>query len=220
MRRISIVSSFAVGALALSACGKSGPKPSDADIAAYLAQSQPQYLRISQVRTGFETPSAASKLPEGSWRVKVSFVLRAQQDLFAPLPDARKRRADFDLAVAKVEQFRVSRIAGVEQLGRQAGLMADGASSPEPAVSVRMATRKDQEREDAVTLVAEPDGHGWKFFQADAQTLDDDTVGAPLESLRAGSPHTAFVTAGSAEESDSRKREARFLDILSRAPKL
>ena len=204
----------------LSACGKSGPKPADTDVAAYLAQTQPQYLRIGQVKTGFEAPASASKLPEGSWRVHVDFVLHAQQDLFAPTPDARARRADFDMAVAKAEQFRVARIAGVEQLGRQVGLMAEGASAPEPAIPVRLVTHKDQERPDSVTLVAEPDGKGWKFFQADAQALDDETVGAPMNALRATSPHTVFVTEGSPEARDFRAREARFLEVLARAPKL
>ena len=172
------------------------------------------------MKTAFESPADASKLPEGSWRVHVDFVLHAQQDLFAPTPDARAHRAAFDLAVAKVEQFRVARIAGVEQLGRQVGLMAEGASAPEPAVPVRLVTHKDQERPDSVTLVAEPDGKTWKFFQADAQTLDDETVGAPMEALRSASPHVVFVTEGSPEERDSRAREARFLEVLARAPKL
>ncbi len=220
MRRIPVCSLLAACALALSACGPSGPRPADADIGAYLAQTQPQYLRIGQVRTAFQAPASASKLPAGSWRVHVDFVLRAQQDLFAPTPDSRGRRAGFDLAVAKVEQFRVARIAAVEQLGRQAGLIPEGASVPEPAVSVRLVTRKDQERADSVTLVAEPDGKSWKFFQADAQSLDDEAVGAPLEALRSASPHIVFVAEGSQEEREARAREARFLDVLARALKL
>ncbi len=204
----------------MSGCGQSGPKPAETDVAAYLAQTQPQYLRIGQVKTSFEQPGGSSKLPAGSWRVHVDFVLRAQQDLFAPVPDSRSRRARFDLAVAKVEEFRVARIAGVEQLGKQLGLMAQGASAPEPAVSVRLVTRKEQERPDSVTLIAEPDGKIWKFFQADAQSLDDETVGAPMEALRATSPHTVLVTEGSAEERDARARETRFLDVLAHAPKL
>ena len=225
MRRIAL--SFQVVArsvvwtllLAASGCGKSGPKPADADIAAYLAQTQPQYVRIGQIRTAFQAPSSASKLPDGSWRVHVDFVLRAQQDLYTPVPDTRARRSSFDRAVAQFEQFRVKRIAAIEQGGRQLGLVADGASAPEPAVSVRLATRKDEERADSVTLLAEPDGKEWKFFQADAQSLNDETVGAPLDVLRATSPHTVLVTEGSDEERDHRTREARFLDALLKAPK-
>ena len=220
-RLLDVVSRSAVCALlAIAGCGKSGPKPADSDIAAYLAQTQPQYLRVGQVKTSFDSPSSSSKLPEGSWRVHVDFVLHAQQDLFAPVHGSRARRTSFDLAVAKVEEFRVARIAGVEQLGRRLGLMAEGASAPEPAVSVRLVTRKDEERPDSVTLIAEPDGKVWKFFQADAQSLNDEAVGAPMEALRATSPHTVLVTEGSAEERDYRAREAKFLDVLSKAPSL
>ncbi len=212
---------FLLLTFALCSCGKSGPKPSDADIAAYLAQGQPNYLRLGQVKATYEPASALGngKLPEGSWRVHVQFVLHAQQDLFAPTPAGRAQRAAFDRAVAQTEEFRVARIAAVEQLGRQAGLMAPDAASPEPAMPVSIATHKDQDLNDQVTLLAEPDGHGWKFFQLDAQSLGDDAIGAPLETLKQASPHTVFVTEGSDEERSFRAREARFLDILSKAPK-
>ena len=203
--------------MALVSCGKSGPKPADADIAAYLAQSQPSYLRFGQLKTGFEP---ASNLPEGSWRVHVEFVLHAQQDLFAPTQAGRAQRAAFDMAVARTEAFRVARIAAVEQLARQAGLMAPAAAAPDPAMPVSLVTHKDQDLDDRVTLLAQPDGHGWKFFQLDAQALGDDAIGAPLETLKSDNPKTVFVIAGSEEERSYRAREARFLDVLSKAPKL
>ena len=202
--------------LVLVGCSKSGPKPSDADIAAYLAQGQPSYLRLGQVKASFEP---ASNMPNGAWRVHVRFVLHAQQDLFAPTQAGRAQRAAFDLAVARTEAFRVARIAAVEQLGRQAGLIAPGAAAPEPAMPVSLVTHKDQDLDDQVTLLAQPDGHGWRFFQLDAQALGDDAIGAPMETLKSQNPKTVFVTAGSDDERSFRAREARFLDILAKAPR-
>ncbi len=222
MKSAPILASAALGlALAVSGCGKSGPKPSDADIAAYLAQGQPGYLRLGQVKATFEPIGnlGSSKLPDGSWRVHVQFVLHAQQDLYTPTQAGRAQRAAFDRAVAGVEEFRTARIAAVEQLGRQAGLMAQGAASPEPAMPVNVTTHKGQDLDDRVTLLAEPDGHGWKFFQTDAQSLSDEAIGAPLDTLKQDSPKTVFVTAGSDDERSYRERERRFLDVLSKAPK-
>ena len=207
--------------LVISACSKSGPKPSDADIAAYLAQGQPSYLRLGQVKPSFEPIGqlGSSKAPDGSWRVQVQFVLHAQQDLFTPTQAGRVQRTGFDQAVAGAEEFRVARIAAVEQLGRQAGLVAPGTTTPEPAMPVSIASHKDQDLADQGTLLAEPDGHGWKFFQLDAQALSDDAIGAPIDTLKRQSPKTVFVVEGSDEERSYRERERRFLDILSKAPK-
>ncbi len=218
MRRTSSLLAGLAICLTLAACGKSGPKPSNADIAAYLAQNQPSYLRVGQVSAGSFEP--ARGLPDGSWRMQVKFVLRAEQDLFAPIAAARSQRAIFDLAVAKAEQFRLARIAAVEQMGRQAGLMPPGARAPEPAVPVHLATHKDQELSDNVTLLAQPDGHGWRFFQAGPQALDDTAIGAPMEFLRRDSPSVIFVTEGSKEDRDYWAREQKFMAVLARVPKL
>ncbi len=209
-------------ALAAAGCGKPAPKPADADVAAYLGQGQPTYVRVGQVATSFEPMRqlGGTALPEGSWRIKVSFVLHAGQDLFAPVPEAAAQRAAFDRAVAGVEEFRLPRIAAVEQLGRSAGLMKEGAKAPEPAVPVSVVAHKDQDLPDQVTLLAEPDGHGWKFVQLDAQSLSDDAIGAPLDELRRQSPSTVFVEAGSPEARAYAERARRFLEVLSKAPKL
>ena len=208
--------------LAASGCGKSGPKPSDADIAAYLAQGQPNYLRLGHLKADFEPIAAlgSSKLPQGSWRVHVQFFLHAQQDLFAPTPAGRAQRSAFDMAVARTEEFRTARIAAVDQLGHQAGLIAPGGTAPEPAMPVSVVTHKDQDLDDRVTLLAQPDGGGWKFFQLDAQSLSDEAIGAPVETLKQESPKTVFVVEGSDEERSFREREGSFLDILAKAPKL
>ena len=220
---VSILASAAFSlALAVAGCGKSGPKPSDADIAAYLAQGQPTYLHLGQVKATFEPISTlgSSKLPDGSWRVHVQFVLHAQQDLYAPTQAGRAQRNAFDRAVAATEEFRTARIAAVEQLGQQAGLVAPGAAEPEPAMPVSIVTHKDQDLDDHVTLLAEPDGQKWKFFQSDAQSLSDEAIGAPLDTLKRENPKTVFVVAGSDEERSYRERERRFLEVLSKAPKL
>ena len=218
---IAVRSAALAGLLTAASCGKQAPKPADADIAAYLAQSQPPYLRLGNVSTSYEAPSslsAAGKLPEGSWRVHVKFTLRATQDLYEPTPATLASRAEFDRAVAVAEQYRLPRIAAVNQLGQQAGLVAPGATSPEPALTVAVLTRKDQDRPDEVTLLAEPQGHGWSFIQLDAQTLSDTDVGAPLDDLRHSSPHTVFVTDGSEEARSYAERERRFLTVLAKVP--
>ncbi len=207
--------------LAAASCGKSGPKPADADVAAYLARSQPAYLRLGQLHTSYEpaTDLGTTKLPMGSWRVHVRFVLHAEQDLFAPVPDARTRRAAFDRAVSEAELYRLSRIAAVERLGKQAGLVTEGATVPEPAVPVGLATHTGQDLPDQVTLLAQPDGSGWKFFQLNAQTLSDDAIGAPLDELRRESPKTRFVVEGSPEAREAALREQQFLAVLAKAGK-
>lgn len=200
-------------------CGKSGPKPADADVAAYLARAQPTYLRVGHVETSFEpmTDLGASKLPAGSWKIVVHFVLHAEQDLFAPTAETRSHRAAFDRAIGEVELYRVARIAAVNQLGKQAGLVAPGATAPEPAVAVGLVTHKDQDLPDQVTLLAEPDGQGWKFFQLDAQSLSDDAIGTPMDDLRSASPTVRFVTAGTDEAKADAAKEQRFLDVLAKA---
>lgn len=206
-------------AAALTGCSKPGPKPSNADIAGYLAQVQPGTLQVRDVRPSFEALSelGSSKLPTGSWRVLVQFTLHAQQDLYAPTATGLEQRADFDRAVAQFEQFRVARIAGVEQLAHRADLMPPGAIAPEPAMPVSVVTHKNQDLADTVTLLAQPDGTGWKFVQLDAQTLSDAAIGAPLDDLRRQSPATHFVVADSAEEQMFRTRAARFLQVLAKA---
>ena len=208
-------------ALALAGCGQHGPKPTDGDIEAYLAASQPAYVRVTKVSGRFEGISSlgSSKLPEGSWRVHVTFTLEPREDLLAPTAASRAHRADFDRAVAGMEEFRIGRIEAVDRLGRQLGLVAAGASSPESAVVVAVSARRGQALEDKVDLLAEPEGKGWRFFQLNAQSLDDATIGAPMATLKAGAPKTVFVAAGSQEEREFAAREKRFLDIIAHAPK-
>ncbi len=211
-----VISTFTLLLMA-TACSKSGPKPSDADIAAYLAQSQPAYVHVGQVGVTSMRPAEGGR--EGAWRIDVHYVLHASQDLYAPTPASRAQRAAFDKAVGAVENYRVQRIEAVEQLARQVGLMPDGARAPEPAMEVALVTHKNDEKSDSVTLLAQPEGHGWQFFQLTAQSLADDEVGVPLNELKRVSPTTQFVTAGTDEARDAAGKAARFLNVLARAPK-
>ena len=211
-----VISTFLL-VLMVAGCGKSGPKPGDADIAAYLAQSQPAYVRVGQVGVTAIRPAQGGQ--PGAWRIDVHYTLHATEDLFAPTQAARAQRAAFDRAVGAVENYRVQRIEAVEQLAKQVGLMPDGARSPEPAMEVALVTHKDEEKPDSVTLLAQPQGHAWQFFQLTAQSLADDQVGAPMDELKRASPATHFVTAGTDEARTEAGRATRFLDVLSRAPK-
>lgn len=207
--------------MTVASCGKSGPKPTDADVAAYIAQSEPSYVRVGQVSTSFEAADklGGKDLPGGSWRVDVHFVLHTLQDLYAPTSESRAQRAAFDRAVASVEQYRLPRIAAVEQLGKDAGLMPEGASAPEPPLVLAQVNPAGQDLPDHVALLAQPDGKGWKFFQLDAQALGDDAIGAPIEEIKRSNPTTIFVNAGSVEARDYNGRVRRFLEVLSKAPK-
>lgn len=206
--------------LALAACG-SPAKPAAADIAKYLAQSSPAYLRVGAVSFTAEPAGdlGGAKLPAGSWRLKVQFTLHALQDLYAPTPESVALRRDFDHQVSLTEGFRVARIEAVERLAKQAGLMPEGALAPEPAMAAAVTTRKDQDLTDHVTLLAQPDGKGWKFFQLDAQALSEDAIGAPMQDLQQASPKTAFVLAGSDQDRAFQSREKQFLDVLAKAGK-
>ncbi len=204
---------------ALSGCGPAAKKPADADIAAYLAQSEPIYLQVSGVKPSFEAMKTlgSKDLPAGSWRVHVDFTLRAAQDLYAPTGDTRQKRADFDRAVTAFEMYRVPRIEAANQLAVRIGLMKQGDAAPEPAVPITIVTHAKQELADSVTLLAQPDGNGWKFAQLSAQALSDDAIGAPESDLRATSPHTVFVMAGSDEARSYALREQKFLAALSKS---
>jgi hypothetical protein len=201
--------------LALAGCGSNAKKPSDADIAAYLGQTEPAYLRLGNITTSFE--AAAGNVPAGSWVVHVKYSLHATQDLYAPTPAARTERATFDAAVMKFEAFRTTRIAAVEQLALRNGLMRRGDGAPEPAVPLEIVTHKDQDRDDGVTLLAQPDGAGWKFAQKDAQLLSDDAIGAPLADIKATSADLHFVVVGTEEERDFHNRMLGFLARLNQA---
>jgi len=207
-------------ALALAGCGSSAKKPSDADIAAYLGQSQPSYLRVGNVSPSFEVAKSSSgpALPEGSWRITIAYTLHATEDLYAAAADTRQQRLDFDRQVSKFEAFRANRIAYAEQVAQRAGLMKQGDPAPEPPVSVSVVTHSSQDLQDRVTLLAEPDGTGWKFFQTDAQALSDDQVGAPLATLKSGATHTHFVVGGTEEERSFHNSMLRYLAALARAP--
>ena len=65
-----------------------------------------------------------------------------------------------------------------------------------------------------MTLLAQPEGTGWKFAQLDAQSVPDDAIGALLADLRATSPRTVFVMAGSDEDRSYMMRRQRFLAAL------
>ena len=204
---------------ALSGCGPAGKRPSDADIAAYLAQSEPAYLQVGGVKPGFEAirTLGSKSLPAGSWRVHVDFTLRATEDLYAPAAGTRQKRAEFDRAVAAFEMYRVPRTEAANQLATRIGLMKQGDAAPEPAVPVALVTHARQVLSDNVTLLAQPDGAGWKFAQLSAQALSDDAIGAPVSDLRSTSPRTVFVTAGSDEARAYEEREQKFLAALSKA---
>lgn len=204
---------------ALSGCGSDAKKPSDADIAAYLAQSEPAYLRVSGVKPVFEAISSlgSKTLPAGSWRVKVAFMLHTAEDLYAPAQGARENRAAFDHAVAAFEQYRVARISAAEQLAMKIGLMKQGDATPEPAVPVSVVNHANQDLNDSVTLLAQPDGTGWKFAQLSAQALADDAIGATLADIKATSPHTVFVMAGSDDDKSYALRQQRYLATLAKA---
>jgi hypothetical protein len=206
--------------LALAGCGSNAKKPADADIAAYLAQSQPSYLHLSNVAATFEPAKSGNgtTVPDGSWVVKVTFNLHATEDLYAPVPQTRQERENFDTAVMKFEAFRAIRIAYAEQLGQRVGLMKQGDPAPEPAVAVNLVTHAGADLADSVTLLAQPDGTAWKFAQTGAQSLSDDQVGAPLKDLQATAPHTHFVQAGTEEERDLHNRMLRYLAKLAEAP--
>ncbi len=203
----------------LSGCGPAAKKPSDADIAAYLAQSEPDYLQVSGVAPSFEAVSTmgTSSLPPGSWKVTVRFNLHATQDLYAPQAGAREARAAFDHPVAAFEMMRVARIAAAERAATQLGLMRKGDPAPEPAVPVAVRTHDKQDLSDSVVLLAQPDGAHWKFAQTGPQSLSDEAIGVRLADLRASNPHTVFVVAGSDEDRTYREREERFLAALAQA---
>ena len=203
----------------LSGCGPGARRPSDADIAAYLAQSEPDYLQVSGVAPKFEALRSLGghDLPAGSWRVNVTFNLHATQDLYAPQPGAREARAAFEHTVAGFELMRVQRIEATNALAVRVGLMKQGDPGPEPAVPVVVSTHDKQDLSDSVVLLAQPDGAHWKFAQMAAQTLSDEQIGVPMADLRTANPHTVFVTAGSSEDNAYRERQARFLAALSKA---
>ena len=205
--------------LSVASCGKSAPKPADADIAAYLAQSAPRYVRVDAVTPTFEAvkDTGNGKVVAGSWRVSVGFTLHALEDLYAPVGYAAGQRAAFDKVVRGFEMYRLERVAAAEQLAQRVGLMKDGDAAPEPAVPVHVVTHAGQDLTDHVTLLAQPDGKGWKFFQLDAQTLGDDVIGAPVAVLREAAKRTAFVVEGSPEDRAFQGREQKYLETLSKA---
>ncbi len=204
---------------ALSGCGPAAKTPTAADIAAYLAQSEPTYLQVGGVKPSFVAMKTLGPrdLPAGSWRVHVDFTLRAAEDLYAPAAGMRQQRADFDRAVAAFELYRVPRIEAANQLATRIGLMKQGDAAPEPAVPIAIVTHAKQTLSDTATLLAQPDGNGWKFAALGAQALSDDAIGAPVADLRATSPHSVFVMAGSEEAGVAARREQRYLAALSKA---
>ncbi len=206
-------------ALLVASCGKPAPKPADADIAAYLAQSAPRYVRVSAVTPTFEAvkDTGDGKVIAGSWRVSVTFTLHALEDLYAPVGYAAGQRAAFDKAVRGFEMYRTDRTAAAEQLAQRVGLMKQGDAAPEPAVPVHVMNRAGQDLTDHVTLLAQPDGKGWKFFQLDAQALGDDAIGAPVATLRENAPHESIVVEGSPEDRAFQAREQKYLETLSKA---
>ncbi len=204
---------------ALTSCGPKAKQPAEADVAAYLAQSEPSYLQVSGVKASYEaaTSLGASPLPPGSWRVHVDFTLRPNEDLYAPPADERDRRADFDRQVAAFEIYRLPRIEAANELAARIGLMKKGDAGPEPAVPLSLVHHAKEPLADSVTLLAQPDGAGWKFVQLSAQALSDDTIGAPVSDLRATSPHTVFVMAGTDEARSYATREAKYLGALKKS---
>jgi hypothetical protein len=206
-------------ALVLSCCGKPAPKPADADIAAYLAQSAPPYVRISGVTPTFEAvkDNGDGKVVPGSWRVSVAFTLHTTEDLYGPVGYAGGQRAAFDKVVRGFEMYRTERVAAAEQLAQRVGLMKAGDAAPEPAVPVHVINRAGQDLPDHVTLLAQPDGAHWKFFQLDAQSLGDDVIGAPVATLRQSAPRTIFVVEGSPDDRTYQQREQRYLETLNKA---
>ncbi len=200
-------------AAALASCGPAPKRPSDADVAAFIAQSEPGYLRVGNVTTQFERANS-----NGAWRVHVTYTLHTNEELYAPVPEARQERLTFDQAVSRFEAFRANRIDYVDRLGLAAGLMRQGDAAPEPAVAVRLVNHAGQDLKDSTTLRAQPDGAAWKFYSEDAESLRDDQIGAPLANLRAAAPHTQFVTADTQEERDLHNRMLGFLSKLASLP--
>ncbi len=208
-----------LGLALLSGCGQDAKKPSAADIAAYLAQSEPEYLQVSGVSPRFEALKQLSgkDVPAGSWRVTVTFNLHATQELYAPQPGAREARAEFQHTVAAFELMRVARIQAAEQLAARVGLMKKGDVAPEPAVPVVVTTHAKQDLSDSVVLLAQPEGARWNFVQMGAQALSDEAIGIPLADLRANNPHAVFVVAGTDEDRSYRDRAERYLAALAKA---
>ncbi len=205
--------------LLLTGCGDDAKKPSEADMAAYLAQSEPSWLHVSGVKGEFEKvdTSAGSKVAEGSWRVHVTFNLHATEDLYAPESDAKALRLTFDKVVNGFTGFREARIAAVNGLAERAGLIRPGDATPEPAVPVVLTTHANQDIPDEVTLLAQPQGSVWSFVQTDAQKVSDSDIGTPLDDIRRSSPRTVFVIAGSEEDRAYRVRAAQFLSAIAKA---
>jgi hypothetical protein len=210
---------FLLAPLLLNGCGDDTKKPSEADIAAYLAQSEPGWLHVSGVKGEFEKADSAgtSKVAEGSWRVRVTFNLHTTQDLYTPESDARSLRLNFDKKVNEFTLYREARIAAVNDLALRAGLMRQGDATPEPAVPVVLTTHADQDIPDEVTLLAQPQGSVWSFVQTDAQKVSDSDIGAPLDEIRRSSPRTVFVIAGSDEDRAYRVRAGQFLAAIAKA---
>jgi hypothetical protein len=207
--------------LALAGCGSPAKKPSIAEIATYLVQSQPTYLHVSGVSGDFAAAKAAgsTSLPDGSWQIRVQFVLQAQEDLYGPTAASAAMQINFDRTVTATEQFHATRIAAVDQLATRIGLLQPGAVDPEPAIPVTLTTHKGQAVTDHVTLIAQPAGQGWKFVQEGAAAPSSDAIGTPLETLRQANPKTVYVIAGSDQEQNYRNRENQFLQILAKAGK-
>jgi hypothetical protein len=221
MIRSRFMHSLATAALlgALAACS-TPKKPPEDQISKYIGDHLPPYLSIRSISTSFEQASAmgGSALPAGSWRVTADLRLRTAEDLYAITAQAQALRTDFAAAVSKAEGFRIARIRGVEAFAAKLGLMKDPQMGPMPALPVALATHKGDELPDQVTLLAEPEGAGWKFTQAGPQTLDTSKSGAPFAALKADNPTLTLVLQGSDEAASYRARQADFLAQLKRLP--
>lgn len=218
--RLAISCSTFALALALSACGPAA-KPTDAEISAYLAHDAPDYLTLGGITTHLDpaTEADGAGLPPGSWRVSVEVTAKAQKDLFALAPGAGARRVDFERGVREAEQFRVRRIEAVDAYATKMGLMKAGADAPEPVLPVVLTHKAGDALTEHVTLIAQPDGGGWKFLPVAAAPVGDAAIGAPMDRLAQQNAPLTLVTADSPEDRDSLQREQAFLKTLSKAPK-
>lgn len=223
LRSLSALTLCLVLVLANS-CGKpkpkEGPKPSNDQVSRYLSDDLPPYLTIHSIETSDDAVEemGRAKAKPGSWRITVRFVVRTAQDLYAPTAQSKAFYTDFRKAVVASEKLRLQRIQAVEAFAAKLGLMKDRASGPAPALAASLVRHSGDDVADGVTLLAEPDGAGWRFVQLDAQSMDVGTLGAPYAALQRDNPKLSIVLEGSPEDVDFRKREAAFLDGLKKLP--
>ncbi len=196
-------------ALLLASCGSSS-KPTEADIAAYLATLQPGLLKFGPIHASID-PAAA---PSGAWKITVSYTATAQTGLYRLADGTLAERLAFERTVTAVEGFRAPRITAVEDYAKKLGLMQEGGAMPEPALVATLVAKQGDSLTGTLVLTAAPANGSWNFTPASPIPQ-----GQPLDRIKAAYPHSVVVIQGSAQDVDYHARQDAFLTSLAKVPK-